>query len=127
MSKRSGEADGFVLVVLAIVVVGILVGICFWIGPHYRVWSAGMKGQAILAEAEFSKKAQVEQARAEKESAVLRAEAIQIVGKASKEFPEYRHQEFIGAFAEALKEGNIDQIVYVPTEANIPIIEARPK
>lgn len=109
------------LIVFCVVVILSLM----WLIPHYTVWSAGMKGQAILAEAEFSKKAQIEQARAEKESALLRAEAIQIVGKASKDFPEYRHQEFIGAFAEALKEGNIDQIIYVPTEANIPIIEAK--
>ena len=27
-------------------------------------------------------------------------------------------------FGEALKEGNINQIMYVPTEANIPITEA---
>lgn len=108
-----------------VVVFGLgLLALYMWIGPHYAVWSAGMRGQATLAEAEFSKKTQVEQARAEKESAILRAEAIQIVGKASKDFPEYRHQEFIGAFAEALKEGNVSQIIYVPTEANIPIIEA---
>jgi hypothetical protein len=61
------------------------------------------------------------------EAAKLRAEAIQIVGKASQEFPEYRHQEFIGAFAEALKEGNIDQIIYVPTETNVPIVTAAPR
>ena len=125
MSKQDEGIVGLVVAVAVVLVV--LIGGFLWISPHYRVWSAGMKGQAILAEAEFAKKAQVEQARAEKESALLRAEAIEIVGKASKEFPEYRHQEFIGAFAEALKEGNIDQIIYVPTEANIPIIEAKAK
>jgi len=58
------------------------------------------------------------------EAAELRAEAIRIVGAASKEFPEYRTQEFIGAFGEAMQNGNIQKIIYVPTEANIPIIEA---
>ena len=42
----------------------------------------------------------------------------------AKDFPEYRTQEFIGAFADALREGKITQIMYVPTEANIPITEA---
>jgi hypothetical protein len=37
--------------------------------------------------------------------------------QAAQDFPEYRTQEFIGAFAEALKEGKIAQIMYVPTEA----------
>ena len=91
---------------------------------HYSVWSMEMQGKAKLAEATHSRQIQIEQARSEREAAVLRAEAIAIVGKAAKEFPEYRLQEFLGAFAEALREGNINQIMYVPTEANIPITEA---
>jgi regulator of protease activity HflC (stomatin/prohibitin superfamily) len=93
--------------------------------PHYKVWSAGMTGKASLMQAEQERKIQIEQAKAELESAKLRAEAISIVGKASKEFPEYRTQEFIGAFAEAIKSDKVEQIIYVPTEANIPIVEAR--
>jgi regulator of protease activity HflC (stomatin/prohibitin superfamily) len=103
--------------------------------PYYQVWYAEMRGKARtvqaehegaarLAQAESEKKIQIEGAKAEVESAKLRAEAIEIVGKASKDFPEYRTQEFIGAFAEALKEGNVSQIIYVPTEANIPIMES---
>ena len=90
--------------------------------PVYNVWEQEKTGQAELARAEQSRQILVTQAKAEKEAAVMRAEAIAIVGKASKDFPEYRQQEFIGAFAEALKEGKISQIIYVPTEANIPII-----
>jgi regulator of protease activity HflC (stomatin/prohibitin superfamily) len=93
--------------------------------PHYKVWSAGMAGRASLMQAEQERKIQIEQAKAELESAKLRAEAISIVGKASKEYPEYRTQEFIGAFAEAIKSDKVEQIIYVPTEANIPIVEAR--
>lgn len=74
--------------------------------------------------AEQEKQIQIEQARAELESAKLRAEAISVVGKASQQYPEYRLQEFIGAFGEAIQSGAIDQIIYVPTEANIPIVEA---
>ena len=92
--------------------------------PHYKVWKQGMDGQAALAEAEQSKMIQVQVAKAELESAKLRAQAIQLVGQAAKDYPEYRKQEFIGAFAEALRDGRIQQIIYVPTEANIPIVEA---
>jgi hypothetical protein len=66
----------------------------------------------------------IETARAEKESALLRAEAIVIMGEAAKKYPEYRQQEFMQAFGEALREGNVSQIIYVPTEANMPILEA---
>ena len=33
-------------------------------------------------------------------------------------------QKYINAFAKALKENKMQQIIYVPTEANIPILEA---
>ena len=132
--SRKGESEVAIVGCLAAAVVAVLFFVAFgW--PYYTLWSTEMAGKARtvqaehegaarLAQAESEKKIQIEAAKAEVESAKLRAEAINIVGKASKEFPEYRHQEFIGAFAEALKEGNIKQIIYVPTEANIPIIEA---
>lgn len=93
--------------------------------PQYRVYLLRLEGEAILAKSEAQKRVLVEQARAEKEAAQLRAEAINILGEAAQKFPEYREQEFMGAFAEALREGNMQQIIYVPTEANIPIIERK--
>jgi len=92
--------------------------------PQYSVYQQRLHGEAELARANANREILVAQARAEKESAALRADAIKIVGQAAKDFPEYRQQEFIGAFAEAMKDGRINQIIYVPTEANIPITEA---
>lgn len=100
-----------------------LVAFLLWFVPIYGVWQAGLGGKAALMRAEQEKQIQIEQAKAELESAKLRAEAISIVGEASKLYPEYRTQEFIGAFGEAIKSGSIDQIIYVPTEANIPIVD----
>ena len=93
--------------------------------PQYGVYKQRLEGEAILAHSNSAREVQVRQAQGEKEAASLRADAIKIVGQATKDFPEYRQQEFIGAFAEAVKEGTINQIIYVPTEANIPITEAR--
>lgn len=98
----------------------VLLGGC----PQYAVYEQRLKGQAELARAEQNRQILVSQAHAEREAAAQRAEAIKIMGQAAKDFPEYRQQEFIGAFAEAVKEGKIGQIIYVPTEANIPITEA---
>ena len=115
-------------VVARVVVVAVVAGLsplAMWGIPTYGVWRQGLIGQASLARAEQEKRIAVEQAKAEVESAKLRAEAIEIVGLASQKFPEYRTQEFIGAFADAMQNGNIDKVIYVPTEANIPIIEAR--
>src|SRR5690606_11070343 len=111
------------IALICFIILMILILILFgW--PHYKVWKQGMDGQAALAEAEQSKMIQVQVAKAELESAKLRAQAIQLVGQAAKDDPEYRKQEFIGAFGEALRDGRIQQIIYVPTDANIPIVEA---
>lgn len=92
--------------------------------PPYNVWKKGLDGQANLRQAEQERQILVEQAKAEKESAQYRSDAIQIVGKAAQDFPEYRYQEFLGSLGEALREGNIKQIMYIPTESMIPITEA---
>ncbi len=122
--KRTGNAE-IVAIVCVMLAIAFFVLIWLFAWPQYRVWQQGMEGKAALMRAEQEKQIEIEQAKAEVESARLRAEAIQIVGKASQDFPEYRTQEFIGAFAEAMKNGQIQKIIYVPTEANIPIIEAR--
>lgn len=111
----------FILIALSLGIIFFLL----WFIPTYGVWKAGKYGEASLMRAEQEKRIQIEQAKAEVESAKLRAEAIEIVWEATKKFPEYRSQEFIGAFAEAMTNGAIDKVIYVPTEANIPIIEAR--
>ena len=116
---------GFVLGGICVVGFGVAVvtGIAIAM-PQYHVYQQKLVGEAELARASQNKQIMVQQAQAELDAAKLRSQAIQVIGQAAKDFPEYRHQEFIGAFADALKEGKIDQIIYVPTEANIPIIEA---
>ena len=122
-SFQKGNTDP-VLVILIGVFIACFIAILMFGLPHYKVWKQGMNGQAALAEAEQSKMIQVQTAKAELESAKYRAEAIETIGKAAKNYPEYRTQEFIGAFGDALRDGKINQIVYVPTEANIPVLEA---
>jgi hypothetical protein len=129
MSNRRKDMDEwsfgkvFGLLTFGLIVVGSLVGLGMWGCPAYGVYSARMDGEAKRAHAEQERQVLVTQAAAELEAAEKRAKAIEIVGKMAKEYPEYRQQEFIGAFAEALKEGKINQVIYVPTEANIPILE----
>jgi len=108
------------------ITVGILIVIGFLLFgvPVYRVWAANYNGKAVLVKAEQTRQVLVTQANAELEAAKARAQAIAIVGEAAQKYPEYRQQEFMGAFAEALREGNMNQIIYVPTEANIPVMEA---
>ena len=110
---------GLAGVVALLIILGLI-----WGYQYFKVFSAEMSGKAKKMEAQQARMVLVEQARAEKEAAQLRSDAILIVGEAAKKYPEYRYQEYIGAFAEALKNGKIHQIIYIPTEAGIPILEA---
>jgi len=111
-----GTAAGIFLCFLAICV-------ALW-QPIVGPWVQERKGYANLRQAEQERQILIEQAKAERDAAELRAQAIGIVGQAAKDFPEYRLQEFMGSFAEALMSDKIEKIVYIPTEANIPILEA---
>ena len=122
MSKDEQSVVAVFVVVVVLFLAG--VGGYLYLMPQYRVWQQGLAGQAELARAEQNKQIMIETAKAEVEAAKLRAEANQIVGKSAQEYPEYRLQEFMGAFGEAMNNGSIQKIVYVPTEANIPIMEA---
>lgn len=114
-----------------LIVAGVVAGIILCglsavaIKANINVYTSRLSGQAAYAHSESERRVLVSQAEAELEAAKLRAEAIKIVGEMAQKYPEYREQEFIGAFGDALKSDKIDQIIYVPTEANIPIIERR--
>jgi len=111
------------LLALLVLGVGLIAGLCLAV-PKYNVWRRGLAGEAMLRYAAAEKKVLIEQAKAEAEAAKLQAEAINTVGAAAQQYPEWRQQEFIRAFANALENESIQKMIFVPTEANIPIVEA---
>lgn len=119
------EQKGITGIIIGVVALCIIITIALMAGlPIYKVWQQGLAGEAKLKRAQQERQIRIAQAKAEEEAAEHTANAIKIVGQAAKDYPEYRQQEFIMAFADAIKEESIHQIIYVPTEANIPIIEA---
>jgi hypothetical protein len=121
--QADDKKAGIYAIIILLLTIGLIASMMFGI-PAWNVWRSGLSGEADLRRAAQTRQIQIEQAKGEEEAAKHRANAIAIVGKAAKEYPEYRTQEFIGAFAEAMHNGRISQIIYVPTEANIPITEA---
>lgn len=110
----------------------VLIGICTaaWAAPKYRIYRQDLAGQANLRQQEWEKKIIVEQAKAQKESAILYAEAEverakgvaeanAIIGDSLKDNDEYLRYLWINALYE-----DSNSIIYVPTEANLPILEA---
>lgn len=101
-----------------------------WGCPKYEVYSRTLMGKAQLAEAESSRKISIEEAKAKLESAkslalaeVERAKGVaqanKIIGESLKENEQYLRYLWI----QSLSDGNTETI-YVPTEANLPILEA---
>lgn len=114
-------AGAIVLFVVFLIISGVVMVI-----PQCNVYYKSMNGKAILKEAEYSRQALVEQARAERDASKLQAEAIGIVGKAAKEYPEYREMMLMQSYGNAVEDGAV-KMIFVPTEANVPIITNVPK
>jgi predicted Holliday junction resolvase-like endonuclease len=115
--------------VFIILVAILLIGLMMWGLPNYKVYSRELNGKAELKEAEWNRQIAIQEAEALKESAqlkadaeVIRAEGISkanaiIAGSITPEYIKYK-------FVEGLNDGNTE-VIYVPTEANLPILEAR--
>ena len=98
--------------------------------PYYNVWQQGLSGQAELARAEQNRRIAVQEAQAKMDSAKLYAgaeierakgvaEANKIIGDSLKGNDAYLRYLWIQGL-----QTNQMQVVYVPTEANLPILEA---
>ena len=92
------------------------------------MYSRELNGKAQLKEAEWSRKIAIEEAVAEKESAKLKAEAEVIrargIAEANEIIADSITESYIRyKFVEGLNDGNTE-VIYVPTEANLPILEA---
>ena len=124
MDDSMGWVFGLVITVI------MTVGVGLWGCPQYSVYSAGKAGEAELANADYSKKVAVQTAQAKKDSAQLLADAqvIQATGDAQA-------NKIIGdslkgneAYLKYLWIDKLDtehsSIIYVPTETNMPVMEA---
>jgi len=111
-----------------LVVVLLFVGI-LWAIPNYKVYSRELNGKAQLKEAEWNRQIAIQEAQALKESAALKANAEVIRAKGIAEANEIIAGSLTDnyikyKFVEGLNDGNTE-VIYVPTEANLPILEAR--
>lgn len=128
-------------VLSACVLVAAGIGGCMWGLPKYKVYKQEMAGRAVLAEAESSRQVATLEAKAKNESAVFLneatitkakgeaqaeierargvAEANKIIGESLRNNEQYLRYLYVTSLA-----GSDHQIIYVPTEANLPILEA---
>jgi len=122
------------LVITIVVLIGsMLLFLGMWGCPRYNVWQQGLQGQAELerakqnrqieiARAEASRDAAKSLAEAEIERARGVAEANKIIGESLRGNEAYLRYLWIDCMK--TEEGQPPQVIYVPTEAGMPILEA---
>jgi len=115
--------------ILLVLIIGAAIAFAMWGIPNYKVYSLELSGKAQLKEAEWNRQIAVQEAQALKESAKLKAEAEVIradgIAQANKIIAGSLTDEYIKyKFVEGLNDGHTE-VIYVPTEANLPILEAR--
>lgn len=98
--------------------------------PYYNVWEQGMAGKAALMKATQDRQIAVQEAEAKKESAASLAEAEviraggvaranKIIGDSLKNNEAYLRYLWVDGLQQTK-----NQVIYVPTEANLPVMEA---
>lgn len=116
---------------IGILAVGGLAFLGMWGCPKYDVYSQRLQGAALLAHAQSSREIAVAEAKAKMESAELlaqadisrakgAAQANKIIGDSLKNNEEYLRYLWI----QNLENSKEHQVIYVPTEAGLPILEA---
>ena len=99
--------------------------------PPYYAWQQEWEGKAELAKADYSKQVTVQEAKAKEDAAVHLAnaeiarakgvaQANEIIGNSLKDNEAYLRWLYI----EGMKEKTGQEVIYVPTEAGLPILEA---
>lgn len=123
------EAVLGIIGVLGIILLG---GVSMYGCPKYNVYEQRMAGEAMLAHAQASKEVAVAEAKAKMESADLLAQAEvkravgvaqanKIIGDSLKGNDAYLRYLWIQNLENSDGQG---QVIYVPTEAGLPILEA---
>lgn len=130
----SGSGGGVAALIMAgLMAVALMLAVGMWGCPQYNVYEQGLRGQAELKRAEQNRQIKIQEAMAAEESAkhlkaaeITRAEGVAqanaIIGGSLKNNEDYLLYLWIHNLAEAEKNGA--EVIYVPTEANLPILEA---
>lgn len=115
----------WIVVLFVAFVVFMMVGM-----PLYRVWSQEMKGRAEFAQAEQNRKIKIEEAKANLEAEKLNAQAEIERAKGAAEAIKIENGQLTSTYIQYLwvrtqAANSPEKIVYIPTEASMPILEAK--
>jgi len=114
--------------VILLLIVGIIIGIMAFY-PRYRVWSQEMEGRAEFAKAEQNRRIKIEEARSNLEAEKLNAQAEIERAKGASEAIKIENGALSEKYIQYLwvrQQNNLNDktVIYIPTETNLPILEA---
>lgn len=119
------ELKGVIAVILIIAVPLLVIFLGY---PIYRVWSQEQRGKADLAEAQWNRQIAIEEAQANLESEKLNAQAEIERAKGAAEAIRIEGGSLTNNYIKYLWVRQLNtgdkQLIYVPTEAGLPILEA---
>ncbi len=96
--------------------------------PFYQVWQQEMTGKAEFAKAEQNRKIKIEEAKANLEAEKLNAQAEIERAKGAAEAIRIENGSLTPTYIQYLwvrqQGGNQNKLIYIPTEGNLPILEA---
>ncbi len=109
-------------------IVLVIVAMAF-VRPWYNVWSQEMEGKAEFAKAEQNRKIKIEEAKANLEAEKLNAQAEVERAKGAAEAIRIENGSITPTYIQYLwvrQQGDLNNktVIYVPTETNLPILEA---
>lgn len=116
-------AGGFATLLILVIFGALFFGL-----PAWNVWRREQSGKAQLKEAEYSKQIQLEEAKANLEAEKLNAQAEVERAKGAAEAIKIEGGQLTDNYIKYLWVRNLEsgekQLIYVPTEAGLPILEA---
>lgn len=126
--------------ILAIVIAGIsavaVIMIMMFGLPIYNVWQQEMAGKAEMAKAEQNRKILIEEAKARLEAEKLNAQAEIERARGMAEAMKiengtlnsvYNQYLFIRTLEKLADKGNLPQIIYMPSEGLVPVMDVSKK
>lgn len=141
-SEERAEPKGANIFFAVVAVVFLLAVLLMAVLPTYRVWSSRKAGEAELAQANANRQIKVVEAEAANLAATSQAEAQIKIAKAQAQAEVERakgaaeanrivaeglkgHEEYLRyLWITHLESGDNKEVIYIPTEAGLPILEA---
>lgn len=120
------NSGGWIATILICIIA--IVVLCLGL-PHYNVWQQEMSGKAEFAKAEQNRRIKIEEAKANLEAEKLNAEAEVERAKGAAAAIKIENGSLTPAYIQYLwvRQQNMlndKTVIYIPTETNLPILEA---